>query len=785
MRNRTMLTLLVAVLIGILSAAPAGAWVADFFEKSASGNAVYESMVIHPEAVYDADSDTTYLVYQGRDLDPYVIAYDHARSAWGSASVVGTNALNGDSHGGPALIIDGDGYLNIFYGSHGTPLRLARSKYPHSDDEWVDMGTIMAGGQPLVSTYCQPHVETSGTMRLFARSDGGETKGDWVSITSSPTAGGGLVWSAPETVLDGSTYDSTQPTTTGDYWYVNTATKSNGGYHVAAVWRDMSNATNQFIRQNLYYFTWRPGVGAFSAAGESVTATLTMASRASLEPTGVVVDSGDEYTDQVVVREGADGEPVVLYLAGTNEPPAYAWRFDRWSGSAWQESTIADTDNLFDAGAIEVNPDGSVDAFLVTGGEADDQALPGEELMATRGGDIAMWHSADALTWMLTRTIISSSGTATRFNDPQVVSGHNGGARLLFSEWDNDVSNYIRKVYLWNDDGFVGREFTPQIHRLAGVNRIETSAEISRKGFPAGAGAVIVASAWDYPDVLCGVPLAQSYRAPVLLTDSRTAAGTVYQEIRRLGALDAVVLGGKASVSSTAYAEVNAAVVANAADLSAETRRTIYSSIKRIGGDNRYQTSALIAASLAERRGVPEKVMLASGLSFADALSVSPYAARKGYPVLLTPPSTPVTDTIAAIVSLETPSIVVIGGEAAVSAEVEVAYGRFTGPTERWAGSDRYETARVVAQHSIDAGQRMERFMLASGDAFPDAVSGGLLAARYNGVMLLTPSAWLHPATKALIDMQGGKVLDVYVLGGSGAIAPSVENEVALSLYDR
>ncbi|MHB8966189.1 MAG: cell wall-binding repeat-containing protein [Coriobacteriia bacterium] len=785
MRVRTMLTLLVAVLIGTLSAAPAAAWVADFFEKSASGNAIYESMVIHPEAVYDAESDTTYLVYQGRDLDPYSISYDHARSAWGTASVVGANALDGDSHGGPALIIDGDGYLNIFYGSHGTPLRLARSKYPHSDDEWVDMGAIMAGGRPFVSTYCQPHVETSGTIRLFARSDGGETQGDWVSITSSPTADGALAWSAPESVLDGSRYDSTMPTTTGDYWYVNTATDSDGGYHVAAVWRDMSNATNQFIRQNLYYFTWSPGVGAFSAAGESVTATLTMASRASLEPTGVVVDSGDEYTDQVVVRDGGNGEPAILYLAGTNEPPAYSWRFDLWRGSAWQESTITVTDNLFDAGALEVNPDGSVDAFVVTGGEADDQALPGEESMATRGGDITMWHSADALTWSLTRTIIASSGAATRFNDPQVVSGHNGGARLLFSEWDNDVSNYIRKVYLWNDDGFVGRGFTPQIHRLAGANRIETSAQISRQGFPAGAATVVIASAGDYPDVLCGVPLAQSYRAPVLLTDPRKASGTVYDEIRRLGALDAVVLGGKASVSSTAYAEISAALRANAMDLSVETSKVVFWAIERIGGADRYKTSALIANALAQRRGAPEKVMLASGMSFADALSVSPYAARKGYPVLLTAPSTLVTDTIAAIVSLETSGVVVIGGEAAVSAAVEAGYGRFTGFTQRWAGDNRYETARVVAQHSIAAGQSMERFMLASGDTFPDAVSGGLLAARYNGIMLLTPSAWLHPETRALIDAQGGRVLDVYVLGGGGAIAPSVEDDVALLLYDR
>ncbi|MDI6692645.1 MAG: cell wall-binding repeat-containing protein [Anaerosomatales bacterium] len=783
MRNRLWFTFVGALAVGALLTAPAGAWVADFFEKSASGNAIYESMVIHPEAVYDAVSDSTYLAYQGYGLDPYVTGYNHGESSWGSASVVGTNTLGDDAHGGPALIIDGDGYLNVFYGSHGTALRHARSRYPHSDDEWVDLGPIIAGGRTLVSTYCQPHVETSGTIRLFVRSDWGATKGDWVSVASSRTADGGVEWSAPEILLDGSTYDSTQPTSTGDYWYINTAVDSSGGYHVAAVWRNMRISTNQFLRQDVYYFNWQPGVGAFAANGESVTATLTMASRRSLETTGIVVDTGDEYSDQVVVRENASGDPMLLYLVGTNDPPAYTWRCARWDGSAWVESVITGTDNLFDAGTFEITPQG-IDAFLVTGGMPDDQALPAEQPLATRGGDITLWHSDDGTDWSLKATVIASRDASTRYNDPQIVSGHADGARLLFCEWDNDESNYIRKVFLWNDDGFVGREFTPEIHRLAGSNRIETSVEVSKQGFPAGASTVVVASAWDYPDVLCGVPLAQSYRAPVLQTDSQTAAGAVCDEIRRLRATNAIVLGGLASVSSTAYAEIGAAISKNAFEISKEKGKTVLASIDRIGGSNRYETSALIAEALAKRRGLPRRAILASGASFADALSVSPYAARHGYPILLTSPSVPVTATIGAIKSLEPSSIVVVGGKDAVSAEVVNAYGGYTGATERWAGQDRYQTARTIAEHSLAEGQKMERFVLASGQAFPDAVSGGLLAARYNGVMLLTPSGWLHPATQSLIVAQGGRVLDVYVLGGGNAVSPDVENVLAHSLYE-
>ena len=70
----------------LLPAAPAVAgWRADYVEGNASGQAVYEDMVIHPEAV--RSGSTVYIAFQGFGLAPCVAAIpDGGTRSTGSAS---------------------------------------------------------------------------------------------------------------------------------------------------------------------------------------------------------------------------------------------------------------------------------------------------------------------------------------------------------------------------------------------------------------------------------------------------------------------------------------------------------------------------------------------------------------------------------------------------------------------------------------------------------------------------------------------------------------------------
>ena len=89
-------------------------------------------------------------------------------------------------------------------------------------------------------------------------------------------------------------------------------------------------------------------------------------------------------------------------------------------------------------------------------------------------------------------------------------------------------------------------------------------------------------------------------------------------------------------------------------------------------------------------------------------------------------------------------------------------------------GSDRYNTAITVSQNSFPKPGSASAVVLATGETFPDALSGVPLATEKGGPLLLTPSKAADPAVVAEIRRvlaPGGKV---YVLGGVNAVSDKV-----------
>lgn len=781
--SRIRLLVALSLVVVFVGTGSANAWNADFFEDSASGTSTYEEMAIQPQAVYDAATERTFLVYQGYQMNPYAIAYDHHTDEWSDPVQIGVNPLRDDHHGGPAVVIDAEGHLVVFYGSHLSPLLHARSKRPGDIGAWIDLGPVRVGSaeETITATYPQAFLDADGAINLYYRRDRpSPTQGDLESIVSTPAASGSFGWTAPVMVLDASNYNSAEPTTTGSYWYANFDYDSERGPAVAAVRRDVKESPSDFyIRKGVYYIEQSAEPTWTSAAGASVGIA---GDYTSLAATAAVRPEGDGvFTNQVVMRRDADGSPGVLYLAGTHFDGVYEWRFARWLGSEWRDRAIAVTDNFFDAGTFEFMPDGSIEAFLTTGGSPDDQwfddpltALD-EGLAATRGGDISWWRSADGESWDKVGDVITSPGPHARYNNPQIVPGHDSTARLMFSEWNNDGSNFIHKVFLWGDDGFKQRTFTPEFTRLAGEDRISTAAAVSRTGFPTGATVAVVAASHDFPDALCGVPLAHTLRSPVLLSHRDVLVPELQAELLRLNVSTVIILGGEQAVSTAVEQSIRHLV----------NSRGRYVQVERIAGATRYETSAKVARRMIAARGTtPEGVVLASGETFADALAVSPYAARRGYPVLLTPSTRADVQTADVLAELAPERVVVVGGEAAVAADVVDSYtGAYLPDVDRWGGDDRYATARIIAEHALESGHSLERFALATGENFADALGGGLLMARFNGVVLTTPSLQLHPEVTTLVERYafapGVGVLDVFVLGGPVAISPDVADDLA------
>ncbi len=310
--------------------------------------------------------------------------------------------------------------------------------------------------------------------------------------------------------------------------------------------------------------------------------------------------------------------------------------------------------------------------------------------------------------------------------------------------------------------------------RLGGQNRYATSYAISRSSFTT-APAVVVASGAAFPDALAAAGLAGALRGPILLappakTPDDPALKALLHEIVRLRATEVVVVGGTTAVNDVVYKQLEAG--------------QFVTKIKRIPGGDRYETARKIAEETRSRAGGATSVFLVRGDDFADALAVAPYAYNKAIPVLLTKPAVLHDQARAFIEDRNIRDVVVAGGEAAVSSAVITTARTLNGRTtvvERRAGLNRYLTAADVARYCIDTRNwgSWDRFGIATGRNFPDALSGGsALGIRGGGALLLTEAAVLSPAAESVLKSKAGAGSMALVFGGTGAVSGAVMTSV-------
>jgi len=306
---------------------------------------------------------------------------------------------------------------------------------------------------------------------------------------------------------------------------------------------------------------------------------------------------------------------------------------------------------------------------------------------------------------------------------------------------------------------------------LEGKDRYDTAIEISQDAFPGGADAVVIATGENWPDALGGSALAGVIDGPVLLSGRGALPASVLGEIDRLGASEAYVLGDFRALSTNVY---NALV----AELG-------FGNVHRIGGANRYETANLVAAEVVDMLGdeYDGTAFVGTGLNFADALAASPLAAANGWPVYLSGMPTISSDTIAAMQAAGVTDTILLGGEAAMpeGTSIVILGAGFT--AIRIDGADRYETAAKVAEWGVtDAGLDWDGVAIATGEKFPDALSGGVAQGISGSVLLLSRSDSLSPVTQAALEDNAGDIASVRFLGGLPALSQSVRDAVMAAL---
>lgn len=294
----------------------------------------------------------------------------------------------------------------------------------------------------------------------------------------------------------------------------------------------------------------------------------------------------------------------------------------------------------------------------------------------------------------------------------------------------------------------------PEGDRVYGKDRIETAIKISKDYF-GSADTVIVVDASNFPDAMTASVLAKQLKAPILLTKPYKLDPRVEAEIKRLGASDVIIVGGRSSVSETVRREL------------AEIDKD---GVERIYGWDRYETSAEVAKKVVAKTGELEHAVIASGEVFADALTVGPYAAREGYPILLVREYSLPNSVKDAIKELSIKKVSIVGGYKTVSKRLESSLPTVS---ERLKGDTRYDTAMDIAVNGI---KNSEEIFVANGEQWMDALVIGPVGGLLNMPILLTGENRAPQSLKNYISRE--KVQKLTAVGGNKMISESVFKEL-------
>ncbi|MBA3643884.1 MAG: cell wall-binding repeat-containing protein, partial [Chloroflexia bacterium] len=190
--------------------------------------------------------------------------------------------------------------------------------------------------------------------------------------------------------------------------------------------------------------------------------------------------------------------------------------------------------------------------------------------------------------------------------------------------------------------------------------------------------------------------------------------------------------------------------------------------IQRLAGADRYSTAAAISRS--RFGGGASTVFIATGASFPDALAGAPAAAKANGPILLTAKDGLPSATATELDRLNPRKIVILGGSAAVSSAVASRLSSYAGTVVRWWGADRYGTAAAVSKAAFAPGVAVA--YVSTGSSFPDALSGGAIAGRNGGPILLVKQGALPGSTAT--ELARLKPSKIVILGGTSAVSSAV-----------
>ena len=207
--------------------------------------------------------------------------------------------------------------------------------------------------------------------------------------------------------------------------------------------------------------------------------------------------------------------------------------------------------------------------------------------------------------------------------------------------------------------------------------------------------------------------------------------------------------------------------------------QTTKNAITRIAGANRYDSAAVISRAMNK---TSDTVIIATGLTFNDALVAVPLASVYNAPLLLATEKHITAQTEAELKRLGAKNVIVVSTNGAVGDGAKAELSGYE--TTYIEGNSCFETAAKVAEALQDKTKKAPTtIFFATDSAFADALSASPVAAIKGApIMYLKKTGSIDKATADYLKSVKGKVKNAYIIGGDGVISDEMMKNVANAL---
>jgi N-acetylmuramoyl-L-alanine amidase len=184
------------------------------------------------------------------------------------------------------------------------------------------------------------------------------------------------------------------------------------------------------------------------------------------------------------------------------------------------------------------------------------------------------------------------------------------------------------------------------ITRYGGKDRFEVAVNIAKEF--SNPKSIILTNSQAFADALSVSPYASRNGVPILLTRTNNIGEGTKDYIKESNIQHTYIIGGKGSVSNSVQKGLPSPI--------------------RIGGKDRYE----VASNIFEQFNFDKSgAFIATGLTFADALTGSVPAAKENTGILLTKPNSLPDSSLATLVKNKVKRFSLLGGQASVGEEIE------------------------------------------------------------------------------------------------------------------